>query len=651
MKHLYSLIIILLVCVNLPAQNVKRSFKSLEKKEYQKAKEMFLKNVAENKESVAANFGMALVLADDQSPYFNILDAWAYVEKIQGKTNKLTQDELEIIAEYFLNTEVRRTSRPVKHKIDIALQAMEDRLIKYIREERDLEAVYALLERYPNFKHYDNVIHIRNQFEFRVYEKQNTLKAYQEFIEKFPDAAQVPKAQKQIDKLAFEEIKKTNTLAVYNKYIREHPQSEHLQSAIKLRNAAAFKQAKVAHSVTGYDQFITTYPDALELAEAKKLRRQLLFEEATRIRNLEAYNEFINEYPDGLYFVDIFNMKSEELGKEHWDYSGMSSDWLDWAMSYDKQGQVEHANAFAECSDGSLVIVGTTQEQDNEYSNIWMIKTNSNGTMLWNITAGQPYNDEVLDVYITSNDDIICVGYTQINEEDSLPKGWMFKVNSEGKKIWSKNLGNIEILATDMDAKDRIYMSFIDREVSDTIDRNYTLNSYNKEGVKAWERSFVLKGDINDIDITYEGNILVTGTKWLSYLDNKKYVVWDKLFEDKPYSLLFSELDNSKQPLTVVEDSSNFYFIGFTNSGVQRWGTGVPKSDSLHVMKKMCINQLGEGIVIEEDLNRNIIRKVSSQGNLYPEVNLPNDLKIKSLFRSSTGKLLLLLEKEDIIVF
>jgi tetratricopeptide (TPR) repeat protein len=391
MKNNILTALILSITIGISAQNVKKPYKMLEKGDYEKAKELFMKNLTENKEHVASNFGMAMILADDKSPYFNIVDSWQYIEIIDGRSNELNQDEIEILGEYFLETEVRKTSRPVKKKIDIAIEAVESRLIKYIREENDLEAVYAVLEKYPDYRHYDNVIHIRNQFEFRKYEKMNTKAGYEEFIAKFPEAAQVPKAERYRNKMAFEEAKAENSVLSYNKYIKDYPGSVHLQQAIKLRNTAAFAEAKSKHSLAAYEGFIALYPDALEIPEARKYQHELMYEKAKRIKSLQAYNEFIRMYPDGAYYIDVFNLKAEDLGHQYFQTLGFSSNDLNWVKALDNNEFIDEAQAFAITPQGEHVIAGTTRANDTSFTDAWIIKLDANGKMLWNKTIGQPF--------------------------------------------------------------------------------------------------------------------------------------------------------------------------------------------------------------------------------------------------------------------
>ncbi|MBN2813850.1 MAG: hypothetical protein JXQ80_07215, partial [Bacteroidales bacterium] len=186
------IITITLFCLSasvLTGQPVKRAYKLLEKADYLKAYELFKEALSENKEDPAARFGMSLLLADDKSPQYNLIEAWECADGLIEKLDQLSPETLEFIGEYFYNTESRHISRPVKKKMEYGIETIEAKLIKHIREENNLELVYTALEKFPDFRHYNNIVHIRNQLEFRKYEKINTLEGYLTFIQKFPDAA------------------------------------------------------------------------------------------------------------------------------------------------------------------------------------------------------------------------------------------------------------------------------------------------------------------------------------------------------------------------------------------------------------------------------------------------------------------------------
>ena len=66
-----ALWLLILLATSLSAQSTKRGFKLLEKFEYQKSEELFREALSENSKSPSALLGLALVLADTNSPGFD----------------------------------------------------------------------------------------------------------------------------------------------------------------------------------------------------------------------------------------------------------------------------------------------------------------------------------------------------------------------------------------------------------------------------------------------------------------------------------------------------------------------------------------------------------------------------------------------------
>ena len=357
--HKILLIPFLFLALAVTAQNSKKGFKFLEKAEYEKSAEVFKEVLKEKSDDPAASFGLAMIFGDEKSPLFNLVDSWEFALKCKSNEEKLTPEELEFIGEYFQNTETRIRNIPVKKKIDYAIETVEAKLIKYVREENNLELVYEVLDKFPDYRYHDNVMHIRNQFEFRKYEKQNTLEGYLEFIQKFPDAAQIDKAKRYRNRLAYDKAVQTNTVEAYKEYMKNYPDARECNQAVKMLNAAAFQQAKKENTVTGFDDFILQYPDALEVADAKILQKGLLYDYARKIHTLEAYNEFITKYPDGQQYIDIFNLRSLDKGMKLMETRGFPSDNLQWARSFGAEDTKEFSACMAIDSLNNLIAGGT----------------------------------------------------------------------------------------------------------------------------------------------------------------------------------------------------------------------------------------------------------------------------------------------------
>lgn len=635
-----------LLSLGVSAQDIKRGYKNLEKNEYDKAKDDFAKNLANDESSVGANFGMAMVLSNDELPLFDIIDSWQYAEKIDGNLNNLSQEEIEIIGEYFRNTRIDPSSRPVKKKMQNSLDAIEARFIKYVREENNLDAVYEVMERYPDFKYYDNVVHIRNQFEYRKYEKQNTLAGYLEFIQKFPDAAQKQKAERQISMLAFNEVKTQNSVSAYTTYINTYPDSEYLQSAIKLRNAAAFSEAKSINTLEAYETFIEQYPEALEIAEARTYQHNLLYEKAKRIKSLQAFNEFIGMYPDGQYFVDIFNLKASELGNQFLLENSFSNPSIAWAKGLDNNGRVEEGGSAAITPEGDYIIACNTRDTDTAYADAWIVKLDSEGSMIWNKTIGQPFEDSVKSVMLDSKGNIYIVGYTHMTADSLSKMGWMFKLGSDGSKIWNKTLGRIDIASCLIDKTDRIIIG--SSEAKDSLGNHYAISIFNSDARKVAERTYTGRGRINDLLVNDKNDLLLCGSNWICLIDQRRYMLWD---DEIPADLTATHVAGNSITgyYAVGVNESNIFYARYEADGKKAWLQNYDKSDPSQVINAVDNVLQGNILVLESKSDGVKMKTFASDGKVVSVKELHGNTVASNIY-SKNQDTLLLLNGNDLVV-
>jgi hypothetical protein len=527
--HKIILLPFLCIVLGLSAQNTKKGFKLLEKAEYEKSDEVFREVLEEHNQDLSACFGLAMIFGDDKSPLFNLLEAWGFAIKVRPNLEKLTPEDLELIGDYFHNTELRPRSIPVKKKIDYALETIEAKLIKYIREENNLDLVYAVIEKFPDFRYRDNVMHIRNQLEFRKYEKQNTLEGYLEFLRKFPEAAQVDKAIRYRNQLAFEKARQINTVEAYQEYMKKYPQATECSMAIKLLYSSAFQKARQLNTIASFDDFMSAYPDALEIADARRLQKQLLYEYAKKIQTVEAYNEFIRKYPEGQQYIDIFNLKSLDKGMKYIENQAFPSNNLQWARSFGE----ENTDALTSCmmvdSTNSYVIGGTVMRHDTGTSDAWVIKLGTEGKMIWNKFVGEEFNDELEILEVSRSNEILGVGYTWLGRDSSSREPWIFKLGHDGEKQWSKKLGRMHVNCLLTTAQGNIFLGGY--ETNDTSGvKYYSVMSLNDHGKKLWSRTYTGMGEIKNLSMLPGNRILLTGNRWRAKIDPRGYLVWESAF-------------------------------------------------------------------------------------------------------------------------
>ena len=101
---------------------------------------------------------------------------------------------------------------------------------------------------------------------------------------------------------------------------------------------------------------------------------------------------------------------------------------------------------YAECiistSDGNLLIAGKSESFEGEsFGDIYLIKLNYNGEIIWEKTYHDP--DQEFSTYVmeTQQGDYIITGNDQASEPDTANKIYLLKVDADGNKVWEKRFG------------------------------------------------------------------------------------------------------------------------------------------------------------------------------------------------------------------
>jgi len=104
----------------------------------------------------------------------------------------------------------------------------------------------------------------------------------------------------------------------------------------------------------------------------------------------------------------------------------------------------EVGNDIVVTPDGGYLIVGDTYAS-GEQSDIWLIKTDSNGNMVWNKTYGGSGNDHGNAIHNTTDGS----GYIIVGSTSSYGNGtsdiWMMRVDTSGNEIWNRTFGGTGI--------------------------------------------------------------------------------------------------------------------------------------------------------------------------------------------------------------
>ena len=124
---------------------------------------------------------------------------------------------------------------------------------------------------------------------------------------------------------------------------------------------------------------------------------------------------------------DAWLVKTDSDGNREWDrtFGGPGDDWI---------------CCVQQASDGGYVLTGSTQASDTDNVDLWLIKTDPDGNPQWDRTFGGLEWDEGSSVECTSDGGYVVVGWTSsygAGDEDA----WLLKTDSRGIEMWNLTFG------------------------------------------------------------------------------------------------------------------------------------------------------------------------------------------------------------------
>ena len=120
---------------------------------------------------------------------------------------------------------------------------------------------------------------------------------------------------------------------------------------------------------------------------------------------------------------DVFLIKTDSLGQELWE------------KTFGETGN-DTGYSVLQSTDGGYILTGTYNNED-----IWLIKTDENGIEKWNKKYDSSGYDIARCVQQDRDGGYIIVGYKSIDLSEFNSDIWLIKTDSEGNKLWEQSFG------------------------------------------------------------------------------------------------------------------------------------------------------------------------------------------------------------------
>jgi hypothetical protein len=137
--------------------------------------------------------------------------------------------------------------------------------------------------------------------------------------------------------------------------------------------------------------------------------------------------------------IEEVHLDEEEHPQKHLQPNGENIAGDLWSYTYGGANE-EYGNVILECSNGGFAIVGRTESFGAGNFDVWLIRIDENGSFLWDNTYGGFSADHSYDMVECSNGGFAIVGWT-----DSFGAGnsdvWLIRTDVNGVLVWNQTYG------------------------------------------------------------------------------------------------------------------------------------------------------------------------------------------------------------------
>ena len=228
--------------------------------------------------------------------------------------------------------------------------------------------------------------------------------------------------------------------------------------------------------------------------------------------------------------------------------------WDFWVLKLDDSGNVvwdktfgdskdDVANSIVQTSNGGYAVAGYTASKDAGKSGMWILKLDDSGNKVLDKTFGNSKDDGINSMVQTSDGGYAVAGYTE-SKDAGKSDIWILKLDDSGNVVWDKTFGSGEddVAKYIIQTSDGGYAVAGWTESKGAGKNDFLVLKLDSSGNKVWDKTFgggkddVAKSIVQTSD---DGYAVAGGTRskgagksdfWVLKLDGSGNKVWDKTF-------------------------------------------------------------------------------------------------------------------------
>ena len=246
--------------------------------------------------------------------------------------------------------------------------------------------------------------------------------------------------------------------------------------------------------------------------------------------------------------------------------------------TFGESGNDDVGYSIQQTTDGGYIIAGYTESYGAGNRDLWLIKTTSNGTELWNRTFGGPENDTGFSVQQATDGGYVIAGnYTSDSNSDS--DFWVIKTNATGITTESNNNQSLskKLVGKGTDAYQinlydgTIYGYINDVNVSTDISLydlsqywHHVALTYDGSQIKLYINGILVSNTSHDQPISTNANNLIMGENFSGIIDEVR--IWNRALSNDEINISYSCPGLYNHTFTGLAEGNYTYKIHAINS-------------------------------------------------------------------------------------